>query len=210
MNECSLEFGADQVKRSNNNFLLIIQVVNRKPYFVAGSFHWTEVLNCLHIITFFFFFFGTLRFSLKTVYSFLSSLIAQLVKNPSAMQETPVQLGFWGFWKLFTVPGLHSCCCCSFFLITKSYWTFWDLMDYRPPGSSVHGISQARTLKWVAISFSRYLFTSLYILSCFSSLSVMQSPLSLTFMTLSLWYIFFFLYQGSIGSLLTYLSLLGL
>ena len=175
MNECSLEFGADQVKRSNNNFLLIIQVVNRKPYFVAGSFHWTEVLNCLHIITFFFFF-----------------------------------LALWGFWKLFTVPGLHSCCCCSFFLITKSYWTFWDLMDYRPPGSSVHGISQARTLKWVAISFSRYLFTSLYILSCFSSLSVMQSPLSLTFMTLSLWYIFFFLYQGSIGSLLTYLSLLGL
>ena len=28
-------------------------------------------------------------------------------------------------------------------------------MDYRPPGFSVHGISQARTLEWVAISFSR-------------------------------------------------------
>jgi len=28
-------------------------------------------------------------------------------------------------------------------------------MDYSPPGSSVHGISQARTLEWVAISFSR-------------------------------------------------------
>ena len=28
-------------------------------------------------------------------------------------------------------------------------------MDYSPPGSSVHGISQARTLAWVAISFSR-------------------------------------------------------
>jgi len=27
-------------------------------------------------------------------------------------------------------------------------------MDYNPPGSSVHGISQARILQWVAISFS--------------------------------------------------------
>ena len=29
-----------------------------------------------------------------------------------------------------------------------------DPMDYSPPGSSVHGISQARILEWVAISFS--------------------------------------------------------
>ena len=28
-------------------------------------------------------------------------------------------------------------------------------MDYSPSGSSVHGILQARTLEWVAISFSR-------------------------------------------------------
>ena len=28
-------------------------------------------------------------------------------------------------------------------------------MDYSPPDSSVHGISQARILEWVAISFSR-------------------------------------------------------
>ena len=27
-------------------------------------------------------------------------------------------------------------------------------MDFSPPGSSVHGILQARILKWVAISFS--------------------------------------------------------
>ena len=30
-----------------------------------------------------------------------------------------------------------------------------DPMDCSPPGSSVHGISQARILEWVAISFSR-------------------------------------------------------
>ena len=31
---------------------------------------------------------------------------------------------------------------------------FGDSMDYSPPGSSVYGISQARILEWVAISFS--------------------------------------------------------
>ena len=30
-----------------------------------------------------------------------------------------------------------------------------DSVDYSPPGSSVHGIRQARILEWDAISFSR-------------------------------------------------------
>ena len=33
--------------------------------------------------------------------------------------------------------------------------TLCDPMDYSPPGSSIHGIFQARVLEWVAISFSR-------------------------------------------------------
>ena len=33
--------------------------------------------------------------------------------------------------------------------------TLCDPMDCRPPGSSVHGISQARILEWVTISFSQ-------------------------------------------------------
>ena len=33
--------------------------------------------------------------------------------------------------------------------------TLCDPMDWSPPGSSVHGILQARILEWVAISFSR-------------------------------------------------------
>ena len=32
---------------------------------------------------------------------------------------------------------------------------FCDYMDCSPPGSSVHGILQARILEWVAIPFSR-------------------------------------------------------
>ena len=33
--------------------------------------------------------------------------------------------------------------------------TLWDLMDCSLPGSSVHGIFQARILEWAAISYSR-------------------------------------------------------
>ena len=36
-----------------------------------------------------------------------------------------------------------------------SYLTLCNPMDYSPPGSSIHGISQARTLEWVATSSSR-------------------------------------------------------
>ena len=43
---------------------------------------------------------------------------------------------------------------CGSCLVTKSC-LFCDSMDCSPPDSSVHGISQARILEWVAISFSR-------------------------------------------------------
>ena len=33
--------------------------------------------------------------------------------------------------------------------------SLWDPMDCSSPGSSVHGIFQARVLEWVAFSFSR-------------------------------------------------------
>ena len=39
--------------------------------------------------------------------------------------------------------------------IAQSCPTLRDPMGYSPPGSSVHGIFQAVTLEWVAISFSR-------------------------------------------------------
>ena len=32
--------------------------------------------------------------------------------------------------------------------------TLCDLMDCSPPGSSIHGVFQARVLEWVAMSFS--------------------------------------------------------
>ena len=39
--------------------------------------------------------------------------------------------------------------------VTQLCLTLWNPMDCSLPGSSVHGISQARVLEWVAISFSR-------------------------------------------------------
>ena len=45
--------------------------------------------------------------------------------------------------------------CCFEFSVIKSCPTLCDPMDYRPPGSSVHVILQARIVEWVAISFSR-------------------------------------------------------
>ena len=38
--------------------------------------------------------------------------------------------------------------------VTQSFPTLYDPMDQSLPGSSVHGIIQARILKWVAISYS--------------------------------------------------------
>ena len=40
-------------------------------------------------------------------------------------------------------------------LVTHSFPALCDPMDCSPPGSSVHGIFQARILKWVAISYFR-------------------------------------------------------
>ena len=39
--------------------------------------------------------------------------------------------------------------------VSQLYPTLCDPMDRSLPGSSVHGILQARILKWVAVPFSR-------------------------------------------------------
>ena len=44
----------------------------------------------------------------------------------------------------------YTCCC----LVTNLCLTLYDPMDCCPPGSSVHGISQARILECVAVCFS--------------------------------------------------------
>ena len=53
------------------------------------------------------------------------------------------------FWSHAKESSLFCCC-----LVTKLFLNLWDPIDCSPPGSPVHGISQAKTLEWVAISFS--------------------------------------------------------
>ena len=45
--------------------------------------------------------------------------------------------------------------CVSCVLVAKLCLTLYNPMDYKPPGSSVHGVLQARILEWVAMLFSR-------------------------------------------------------
>ena len=51
----------------------------------------------------------------------------------------------------FSNPSFSLCVCVSHSVCL----TLCDPVDCSPPGFSVHGISQARVLEWVAISFSR-------------------------------------------------------
>ena len=57
----------------------------------------------------------------------------------------------WSKWSSRMAAG-HQVCESE---VSQSCPTLCDPMDCSPPGSSVHGIFQARILEWVAISFSR-------------------------------------------------------
>ena len=48
--------------------------------------------------------------------------------------------------------------------VSQSYPTLRDPMDGSLPGSSAHGIFQARVLEWIAIAFSEYTLDGIYIL----------------------------------------------
>ena len=78
-------------------------------------------------------------------------------KQPRGLQPTRL-LHPWDF------PGKNTGVGCHFLLqcikgkseseVAQSCLTLSDSMDCSPPGSSVHGIFQARVLEWGAIAFS--------------------------------------------------------
>ena len=81
-----------------------------------------------------------------------TSLVAQMVKNLPAMCKTQVRsLGLED--PLEKEMAIHSSTAAAAKLL-QSYPTLCDPIDGSPPGSPVPGILQARTLEWVAISFS--------------------------------------------------------
>ena len=68
-------------------------------------------------------------------------------------------MGGWGSEaRIGPASASSSCYCgvlCAACLLAQSRPTLCNSLDCSPPGSSVHGIFQARILEWVAISFSR-------------------------------------------------------
>ena len=69
------------------------------------------------------------------------------------------------FWMMLLFPVCHLVCRCfvllsvhvrvQVYVLTQLCLTLCDSMDRKPPGSSVHGILQARIPEWVASPFSR-------------------------------------------------------
>ena len=59
-------------------------------------------------------------------------------------------------------------CVCVCVLVAYSCLTLCSPIDCSPPGPSVHGILQARTLEWVAISFYIYAYTYIFMYHCCS------------------------------------------
>ena len=60
-------------------------------------------------------------------------------------------LEFWGS----ILPTKGWCICILCVLVSQACPPLYNPADCSPPGSSVHGILQARRLEWVAIPFSR-------------------------------------------------------
>ena len=77
------------------------------------------------------------------------------VTSWTAAHQAPPSLGFSG---KNTGVGCHLLFQCikvkSESEVAQSYPTLRDPMDCSPPGSSIHGIFQARVLEWGAIAFS--------------------------------------------------------
>ena len=72
----------------------------------------------------------------------------------------------WILWVLPRNAGVMSseplqgweCSCAVLCLVDQSCPTLWDPMGCSPPGSSVHGILQARILEWVASALLQGIF----------------------------------------------------
>ena len=83
----------------------------------------------------------------------------------------------WDFSGRNTGVGYHFLLQCmkvkSKCEVAQSCPTLHDPMDCSLPGSSVHGIFQARVLEWVAIAFSRSLIWDLFYFFCIDLMQIL-------------------------------------
>ena len=96
-------------------------------------------------------------------------------------------------------PGKNTGLGCHFLLqctkvksareVAQSCPTLRDPMDCSLPGSSVHGIFQARVLEWVAIAFS--ISRSIGPFQCLVNVNYSSNLLDLSFQSSSLFFVFF-------------------
>ena len=77
-----------------------------------------------------------------------SSHYSSIVQPQTPSPRTP----FKAESSVLLIPIIFYTCACS---IVQLCLTLCDPMDCHPPGSSVHGILQARILGWIAMSSSR-------------------------------------------------------
>ena len=99
-------------------------------------------------------------------------------------------------------PGKNTGVGCYFLLqcmkvkseseVTQSCPTLSDLMDCSLPGSSVHGIFQARVLEWDTIAVSFFCFIFSYSFSYIQSLIILLCyyTLTLSFSVIVIFYVF--------------------
>ena len=82
-------------------------------------------------------------------------------------------------WSFKLINYWYNLCCAQ---SLQSCPTLWDAMDCSPPGSSVHGILQARILEWVAMLSSRGSFqhrdwTLVFCVSCIAAAAAAANSL---------------------------------
>ena len=94
----------------------------------------------------------------KCIYIFSVSLLA-FTKNSLKFLMCARSYTRLATYVIILIGRITKCLTCWFekwkVLVAQSCPTLCDPMHYSPPGSSVHGILKERTLKWVAIPFSR-------------------------------------------------------
>ena len=76
---------------------------------------------------------------------------SKYIEQQACSQEKGISFPF----NFYTLNFMTFCFQTQKVLVTQSCQTSCNPRTEAPPGSSVHGILQARILEWVAISFSR-------------------------------------------------------
>ena len=91
--------------------------------------------------------------SFQTVFSFPTNIGNRWVELPISLHLT-IWVIRYNLRKLQTLNSLHLSRLIQFSSVVQSCPTLCNPIDGSPPGSTVPGILQARTLEWLAISFS--------------------------------------------------------